>query len=292
MEDFFGLDSIEKNSDDENIDGEIINMAFCDEEMNKLRESVLNMAQSQSQSEAISSFLSSTNDDDPVPVICSEPAPAPVIQKVIQKKESRGTLKRKVVGTIKPHVPTKLSLIVKEYSSNENDERRNKRYKKKVCTPGTFLLGTTSYAMIPSSAQRRLCQVICAVGSWNLYSIYFNKITDKFNSLRELCDRDMVENGIETKKGYYTCLRATIQRALCTQGKGEDGMFVEIARYILQEKFVDSNSMNYDKIQSLLGAICKQNKKINTEFSILNYSKIGPSRVALGVFNIFQYKKN
>lgn len=308
LEDFFGLGSIIKENSEKSPDDEIINIAFSDEEMKKasVPQSVLDMAQSA----AISSFLSSNNDNDPVPFISptpstQAPAPTPVIasshlssvKEIRGVKESRGTLKRKVVGTGSVFNSKVLSRVGddNEFSNNE-ENNRNKRYKKKICTSSTFRLGTACYTMVPSSAGRRLCQVICALGNWDIYAMFFCNYSDTFNSLRILCDNDMVENGIETKKGfggntYCTFLRATVQRALCTQGKGEDGEFVPLARYILQEKYENSNSMNYDKIQSLLGAICKENKKIRNEFCLFEYSKIGPSRVALGVFNILIMKK-
>ena len=308
LEDFFGLNSIIKENSEKSPDDEIINIAFSDEEMKKasVPQPVLDMAQS----EAISSFLSSNNDNDPVPFIyptpyieAPVPAPAPAIASshqdtsIVRVKESRGSLKRKVIGTGSVFISKVLSRVGddNEFSNNE-ENNRNKRYKKKICTSSTFRLGTACYTMVPSSAGRRLCQVICALGNWDIYAMFFCNYSDTFNSLRILCDNDMVENGIETKKGfggntYCTFLRATVQRALCTQGKGEDGEFVPLARYILQEKYDNSNSMNYDKIQSLLGAICKENKKIRNEFCLFEYSKIGPSRVALGVFNILIMKK-
>ena len=215
-------------------------------------------------------------------------------------KESRGSLKRKVIGN-GSFFETKLSKVLGEYDENDEEEEEchwkinsNKRYRKKICKSNAFTLGTVSHSMIPSSAGRRLCQVICALGNWNMYSMYFSKIPLVFDCLRDICKKDMKENGIESKKlngfDYFTILRASLQQALCTDKKGEDYIFLVLSRYILQDKFVDSSSMNYSKLQSLLGAVSKSNKVIRKEFQTFDYVKVGPSKVALGAFNILVLK--
>jgi len=212
-----------------------------------------------------------------------------------KEKESRGTLKRKVVGQgsfCETKISREIYCMNNDYDYDRVDSpRRNKRYKKKVCK-GTYNPGTAHSTLIPSSAGRRLCQVICALANWNGYSLFFSQVPAIFQRLREICENDMKENNIESSTGYFTLLRATIQRALCTEGKEDDYMFIPLAKYILQEKYEGTHSMTYDKIQSLCGGLCKANKTIKKEFASFNYGKIGPSKVALSVFNVQYYCTN
>ncbi len=319
--DFFGLDSIQNTGAEDlpsafSFDQNDIANAFS-QDVPDMFDSVtliepkstvnfMDAARMAAEAAAVSSFaaISASVPVPKIPELFTDvpalPASAPIekkvrVSKTVYGRKSKGTLKRKVIGDGTEFVSDiSKTRRVMEFRKREECERFGDRSfqnqpNRKLKTRGhdTYVLGYNVHpSRVPSSASRRLCQVICAMGNWDRYGVFFTKIPDIIKSLKHLCEQEMRDNGLSVMEEVGSFLRATVQRSLCTEGKKEDYVFCPIARYILQEKYTSSASMSYKTIQSLCGSICKYNARIGSEFSELSYSKIGSSRVSNTLFNI------
>ena len=211
-------------------------------------------------------------------------------------RTSKGTLKRKVIGDGDNFVSdiSKTRRLM-EFRKREEYERfggsSQKQQNRNLKTRGndTYVLGHNVHpSHVPSSASRRMCQVIGAMGNWDRYGVFFTKVPDIIKALKFTCEQEMKENGFCNQQNSESFLRATIQRSLCTEGKRNDYIFTCISRYILQEKYTNTDSMSYKTIQSLCGSICKYNTRIEKEFPDISYSKAGSSRVSNTLFNVMK----
>ena len=211
-------------------------------------------------------------------------------------RKSKGTLKRKVVGggdNFESDISRNRKIMEfrkrEEYErfgkTNQNQQNRNL----KTRGNDTYVLGHNVHpSHVPSSASRRMCQVIGAMGNWDRYGVFFTKVPDIIKALKHTCEQEIKENGFCTQQNSESFLRATIQRSLCTEGKRDDYIFTCLSRYILQEKYTSTDSMSYKTIQSLCGSICKYNARIDKEFPDISYSKAGSSRVSNTLFNVMK----
>jgi len=265
---FFGLDTLEIEPTNSQFSNEDIMGAFSTE---------INIM------DAFSSDVVSLDVEQDLKPIVKPVKPVKTVKPVISKI-SKGTLKRKVTGN--GEFVSELSKKRKTMEDVGVPLRITSVPRKlKVLGSETYVLGlNVSNRDVPSSAARRLCQIICAMGDWEKYSRFFDKVPAIISTLRNQCVQEMNDNGLDVEtNGDF--LRATVQRALCTEGRPDDYMFSPLSRYILQDKYVTSG-MTYTIIQSLCGSICKYNKRIGVEFPELSYSKIGGSRVSNTVFHV------